>query len=48
MKQSTQQKSRVEEARKRFGKPFAHEQGTTWKRPVTPILTQWMQSRGKQ
>lgn len=40
--------ARIEEARKRFGGPFAYEEGTTWKPHVVPLLTEWMQSRGGQ
>jgi hypothetical protein len=35
------------EARERHGKPFAHEQGSKWVPMAVPVLTAWMQSRGK-
>ena len=28
-------------ARARFGQPFAHEPGSTWKPPRIPVLTAW-------
>ena len=40
--------SRIEVARARFGQPFAHEPGAKWKPRPVPVLTEWMQSRGKQ
>ena len=36
------------EARERHGKPFAHEQGSTWVPRAVPVLTAWMQSHGKE
>tara|TARA_R110000822_G_scaffold30001_2_gene87799 strand:- start:95 stop:265 length:171 start_codon:yes stop_codon:yes gene_type:complete len=36
------------EARERHGKPFAHEQGSTWVPRAVPVLTSWMQSHGKE
>ena len=36
----------VERARQRFGKQFAHEPGAKWKPRSTPLLTEWMQSKG--
>ena len=39
--------SRIDAARKRFGGPFSHEPGTRWKPHEVPVLTAWMQSRGK-
>ena len=38
-------KARVEEARRRFGRPFAHEAGNNWGPKTVPLLTEWMQSR---
>ena len=38
----------VARARERFGAPFAHEPGATWKPRSTPFLTEWMQSRGQK
>lgn len=40
-------KSKVDIARERFGQRFAHEPGATWKPRTVPVLTEWMQSRGK-
>ena len=40
--------SKVDIARQRHGKPFAHEPGSTWKAHETPVLTQFLQSRRKQ
>lgn len=40
-------RSRVDEARIRFGGPFAHEPQTRWKPRAVPVLTEWMQSRGR-
>ena len=39
--------SKVDLARRRHGKPFAFESGSTWKPSETPLLTRWMQTRGK-
>ena len=36
------------EARKRHGKPFAHESGAEWKPRAVPVLTEWMQHRTKE
>ena len=33
------------EARKRHGKPFAHEAGSEWKPRAVPVLTEWLQSQ---
>ena len=30
-------------ARERHGKPFAHEQGSTWVPREVPVLTEWLQ-----
>jgi len=38
----------VTQARKRHGKPFSHEPGSNWKPHEVPVLTQWLQSRGKK
>lgn len=38
----------IDRARQRHGKPFAHEPGSDWKPKETPVLTQWMQSRGQK
>ena len=37
---------KLEEARKRFGQPFVHEPGATWKPRATPVLIEWMQKGG--
>ena len=36
----------VERARQRFGKKFCFEPGSTFKPRSTPLLTEWMQSKG--
>lgn len=36
----------VAEARKKHGKPFAHEPGSDYKPHEVPVLTRWMQSGG--
>lgn len=36
------------QARVRHGKPFAYETGSSWKPRSVPLLTEWMQSRGKE
>lgn len=33
---------KVAEARKRYGKPFAHEPGSSYKPNQTPVLLQWL------
>ena len=33
--------AKVAAARVRFGRPFAHELGSTWKPPRIPVLTVW-------
>jgi hypothetical protein len=35
------------EARERHGKPFAHEQGSTWVPRAVPVLTDWLQKQGR-
>lgn len=37
----------IEAARRRFGQPFAHEPGARWKPRSTPLLTEWMQKKGR-
>ena len=37
----------VLKARERHGKPFSWEQDSYWKPHDTPVLTAWLQSRGK-
>jgi hypothetical protein len=34
-------------ARQRHGKPFAFESGAAWKPRQVPLLTEWLQSRGR-
>jgi hypothetical protein len=38
---------RIAKARQRFGKPFAYEKGSDWQPKAVPVLTAWLQSRGK-
>lgn len=40
--------SAVDAARRRHGKPFAHETGTTFKPRSTRLLTEWMATRVKK
>ena len=35
------------EARERHGKPFAHEQGSTWVPRAVPVLLEWLQQQGR-
>ena len=35
------------QARERHGKPFAHEQGSTWVPRAVPVLTEWLQQQGR-
>jgi len=37
---------KLEEARRKFGQPFVHEPGATWKPRATPVLLEWMQNGG--
>lgn len=37
----------VLKARERHGKPFSFEMGSDWRPHDTPVLTAWLQSRGK-
>ncbi len=39
--------SKVDLARRRHGKPFAHESGSDWKPHDTPVLIEFLQKRGK-
>lgn len=39
---------RVTEARKRHGKPFAFEAGTTWEPREVPFLTEWLSQRTRE
>lgn len=45
---SERRESAVEAARRRHGKPFAHEAGSTFKPRSTRLLTEWMASRVKK
>jgi len=36
------------QARERHGKPFAFESGSNWKPRSVPLLTEWLQSRGRE
>ena len=38
---------KILQARERHGKPFAHEQGSTWVPRAVPILTEWLQQQGR-
>jgi len=38
---------KVCQARQRHGKPFAFESGAAWKPRSVPLLTEWLQSRGR-
>jgi hypothetical protein len=38
-------KAALDVARERFGKPFAHEYGSTWKPRATRLLTEWLARR---
>ena len=40
--------AKVAAARRRFGKPFAHEHGSTWQPRETPLLAEWMARRIKE
>lgn len=35
-------RQKLEAARKRFGRPFAHQPGTDWKPRTTPVLLDWL------
>ena len=38
----------VAEARKKHGKPFAHEKGSTFRPRETPLLTEWLSTRTRE
>lgn len=38
-------RKRIDEARRRFGRPFAHEAGTNWRPRDTLYLTVWLAER---
>jgi hypothetical protein len=40
--------NKVAVARQRHGKPFAYESGSNWKPRPVPLLTEWLQSRGRE
>jgi hypothetical protein len=43
----TEYKSKLQLARDRHGKPFAFESGASWKPRSVPLLTVWLQGRGR-
>lgn len=47
MTNSVSTNDKVAEARKKFGRPFAHEEGSTWRPQKELFLTRWMRERGK-
>ncbi|CAB4151190.1 hypothetical protein UFOVP938_41 [uncultured Caudovirales phage] len=40
--------NKVTIARQRHGKPFAYESGSNWKPRSVPLLTEWLQGRGRE
>lgn len=40
--------SKVDLARKKFGKPFAHEEGSPWVPRTTRLLTDWLSKRTRE
>jgi hypothetical protein len=40
-----QVRDRVAEAREKFGRPFSHEKGSTWKPEALPFLTRYFQQQ---
>lgn len=40
--------NKVAVARQRHGKPFAFESGSNWKPRQVPLLTEWLQGRGRE
>lgn len=42
-----QRESAIDAARRRFGQQFAHEPHSSWKPRSTPLLTAWLQTRGR-
>lgn len=40
--------SKLEAARRRHGKPFAHDPKSTWKPRSQPVLIEWLASRKKE
>ena len=38
---------KILQARERHGKPFAHEAGSEWKPRAIPVLTDWLQKKGR-
>ena len=40
--------SKLEFARQRHGKPFAADKGSTWAPRTKPVLTEWLESKGKK
>lgn len=37
----------IDAARRRFGQQFAHESGSKWQPKAVPVLTAWLQQRGR-
>lgn len=37
----------VQAAREKFGQPFAHQKGSTWKPRETPFLLEWLTKKGR-
>lgn len=42
----TDRETPVQAARRRHGKPFAHEDGSDYRPHEVPVLTRWMQAGG--
>lgn len=42
-----QHKEKIDQARVRFGRPFAHEEGSDWKPRNVPFLTQYFRNLKK-
>ncbi len=40
--------SKVDLARRRHGKPFAFESGSSWKPREVPLLTEWLSQRTRE
>ena len=36
------------QAKEKHGKPFAYEAGSNWKPRQVPLLTEWLQGRGRE
>ena len=44
---ATQRETPLDAARRRFGRPFAHEAGTNWQPRPVRLLTEWLSTRVK-